>query len=145
MFHQRTLLAFLAIIVIFSCAASSELNKASNDALLAKDLLALVKNILQGKDLGQSYSSVDMEAYLIDGKHFESLPGVLHGEAGNCKLTEGSESKTMFEQLTVTDDRSAAYMVIKTNTPRLGERFHSVIFFADAEHHWKIRSWHISH
>ena len=144
MFLQRTLLAFLAIIVIFSYTTSSGSDNVSKDTQLTKDLVALVENIIKGKDLDHAYSSVDGESYLIDGKYFESLPGVLHGESGHCKLMEGSASKTIFEQLTITDNHSAAYMVAKTKTPKLGERFHSVVFFTDAENHWKIKSWHIS-
>lgn len=144
MFTQRILPALLTIAAIFTYTAVSGSDKVSSDTKLTKDLLSLVENILKGKDLNIAKSSVDVEAYLIDGTHFESLRGVMNGEPGHCKLVEGAESKTAYEQLTITDDRSAGYMVVKTQTPRLGERFHSVVFFADSDKHWKIRSWHIS-
>jgi hypothetical protein len=142
MFTQRVIFALLAISNLLAFAAFSVTDKASDDQKLASDLRGIVRNILTGKDLDRASAVIDAEAYLVDGKYFESLLGVLHGEFKNCKLLEGGESKTIFEQLVIADNRSAAYMVMKTHSPNLGERFHSIVFFKDAENQWKIKSWH---
>jgi hypothetical protein len=144
MFIQRALFTFLGISTLIALTAYSGSDKVSNDQRLANDLRGIVHNILAGKDLERASSAVDFEAYLVDGKYYESLLGVLHGEFKNCRLLEGGGSKTVFEQLVIADNRSAAFMVIKTQSPKLGERFHSVVFFKDAEDQWKIKSWHTS-
>ena len=144
MFTKRALLAILAIGTLFSYVAFSGNDKVSDKEQLGKTLQAIVDGILKGTDLKKATSHVDFEAYLVDGKYFESLPGVLHGESTHCKLVEGKESRITFQSLHITDNLSAAYMVMKTQTPLLGERFHSVVFFRDSSAEWKINSWHIS-
>ena len=144
MFTTRALLAILTVGVLLSPSSFAGGTSTSDKQQLAQSLQKMVNGIVKGSDLADATSHIDVEAYLIDGKQFESLLGVLHGESSHCKLVEGSESKIVFQSLKIMDSQSAAFLVVKTQTPSLGERFHSVVFFKDPDSQWRIKSWHIS-
>lgn len=144
MFNPRALITMLTLVVLFSHAAWGGNDETASKRELVRALQGMVTNILQGTDLKGAGTEVDAEAYLIDGKYFESLPGVLQGESTHCKLIEGTETKIVFQSLTIMDNYSAALMILKTQAPSLGERFHSIVFFHDPGAAWKIKSWHIS-
>jgi hypothetical protein len=129
---------------MFSHQVVARNDKTSDDQKLISRLQEMVKNILENKDDDQAKKSIDMEAYVVDGKYFESLVDAVRGKSGNCRLIEGADSKMVFQTLNITDDQTAAFMVMKTQSPKLGERFHSVVFFKEAEGEWKTKSWHIS-
>ena len=144
MFTKRALPAILFAGVLFCNVSIAGDNKTSEKEQLGKALQEMVDGIVKGTNLKDVTSHIDIEAYLIDGKYFESLPGVLHGESSHCKLVEGKETKIVFQSLEIMDNQSAAFMVMKTQTPSLGDRFHSVVFFKDPDTEWRIKSWHIS-
>ena len=140
----KSLLTVLFLVILFSGAGFTGNDDTAAKQRLAKSLQNMDGDILTGANLKDASTHIDVEAYLIDGKYYESLLGVLNGESAHCKLIEGKDTKFAFQSLTIMDNLSAALMVLKTETPTLGERFHSVVFFHDSGADWKIKSWHIS-
>ena len=140
----KMLLTMVFLVTPCSRVGIAGSDDAAEKQQLAQTLQNLVGDILRGADLKEANTHIDVEAYVIDGKYFESLLGVLHGEPGHCRLIEGEEVKFVFQSLTIMDNLSAALMILKTETPAFGERFHSVVFFHDSGADWKIKSWHIS-
>ena len=145
MMRNRIILVFLLFLIGVATPASAGADKTSDKEHLVQLLQGTVGDLLRGIKKNNLASSIDIEAYLVDGIYYESLPGVIKGESTQCHLVEGKGSKTVFESLIVNDAEDAAFMVVKTQSPGFGERFHSVVFFKSGRNDWKIKSWHISH
>ena len=145
MLHSRILIALILVFVCLATFVIARPDKTSEKFKLVNSLQGVVEDLLRGNSLPKIASSVDIEAYLIDGVYFESLPGVLKGESTHCKLVEGKDAKIASTSLVINDDENAAYEVVTTQTPGIGKRVHSVVFFKTAGDTWKVKSWHISH
>ena len=141
---SRIALSALFIIALFTFPLASRERNAAEERKLVTHLQDVVKRIVEGADQKTPDPSIDIEAYLIDGMSFESLVDAARGRTEKCKLVEGSDSKVLFQSLSISDDRSAAFLVMKTHSAGSGDRFHSVVFFKGAQDDWKIKSWHIS-
>jgi hypothetical protein len=118
--------------------------KSSNELRMAESLQTVVNDIITGTNVEQSESSIDAEAYIIDGKYFEPLSEAVRGTSSNGTLVEGADSKLMFQNLVIADDKTSAFVVMKTSSPKFGERFHSIVLFRESNDGWKIKSWHVS-
>jgi TonB family protein len=104
-----------------------------------------IENILKGIDITQAKKYIIPDAYLIYGKYYENLYGVLNGEHKNIKLIEGPESKGMFFHITISDDETNAWMFFKTQIKTGGQsRFHTVILIKSENGDWQIKHWHVS-
>ena len=104
-----------------------------------------IENILKGIDITQAKNYINPESYLVYGKYYESLYGVLNGEHKNIKLMEGPESKEMFSHLTLSDDGTNAWIFLKTQIKRSGQtRFHTIILIKTKNGDWQIKHWQVS-
>ena len=108
-----------------------------------EEVRQLIEGILRGEHLDQAVSHVAADAYVVDGREFRSLWGVLRGEFPDVHLVEGVSATLTFQSLSVMDNLDAASMVIATRHPQLGERVHSVMLFREGREGWQIMSWHI--
>jgi len=104
----------------------------------------MVKNILGGNDISATKSSLAPRAQLVTGTSLKDLHAVVNGELKGYSITEGHGVKYLFENLITSDDRTAAIVLVKTSSPAIGERIHSIVFFRKPNGDWKIASWHIS-
>ncbi len=141
---SRIALIALIVITCSTAALSGAKTTPAGDKKLVTQLQEIVKHLVEGTGGVSSNASIDLEAYVIDGTSFESLIEAARGHAEKCRLIEGVDSKMVFQQMVITDDRTAAFIVMKTHSTEFGDRFHSVVFFKEAQKDWKIKSWHIS-
>ncbi len=109
------------------------------------ELQSIATNIIHGDNLEKAKISIDPEAYVIDGNHYESLWGVLTGEIKTCRVVEGPKTTIPFSNAFVTDDMSAASIVLKSvSEDGKRVRYHSVLFVRATTGEWKVKSWHVS-
>jgi TonB family C-terminal domain len=110
-----------------------------------ESMLKSVEHILKGYDLKTVKRFINPEAYLIYGKYYESLHGVLNGERNKIKLIEGPDSKVLFSHFTMSDDKTTAYVILKTQIKKNGPlRFHTIVFMKTENSDWQILHWHVS-
>jgi protein TonB len=110
-----------------------------------ESILKSVEHILKGYDLKTVKRFINPEAYLIYGKHYESLYGVLNGEHKDVKLVEGPESEFKLSHMWISDDKTIGYAILKTQIKKGGPtRFHTIIFKKSANGDWQIKHWHVS-
>ena len=111
-----------------------------------ESIKAPIENILKGVDIAQAKKYISPDAYLIYGKYYESLYGVLNGEHKNIKLIEGSESKTLAPIIVRSSpDEMIVYIVLKTQSKKNGPiRFHTVVLMKTENSDWQIKHWHVS-
>jgi TonB family protein len=110
-------------------------------------ILKSIEGILKGKDIETAKKkNVNPGAYLIYGKQYVSLYGVLNGEHKNVKLIEGPESKILSPMMfKMPGDETTAYMILKTQIGKNGPtRFHTVLLAKSSSGEWQITHWHIS-
>jgi TonB family protein len=106
---------------------------------------SIALDIIHGKPFGELKAFIAPEAYVIDGNHYENLYAVLNGEVTSCRVTDGPGVSTPFLHVYLTDDRSAATVVVKSIAakPRR-ERYHTVFLVRQSGGNWQVRSWHVS-
>jgi hypothetical protein len=110
-----------------------------------KSMLKSVEHILKGYDLKTVKRFINPEAYLIYGKYYESLQGVLNGEHNKIKLIEGSDSKVIYSHFTMSDDKTTGYTILKTQIKKGGPtRFHTIVFMKNETGDWQIKHWQVS-
>jgi len=135
----------LALMIVLAAANGYSIDKkAASDHRMAASLQDLVSGIVSGARTEKALSSIDAEAYMIDGKNMGPLRDAVRGTASACLVVEGKDSKIDFQSLIIADDKSSAFMVMKTTSPRFGVRYHSIVFFHNRSDGWKIKNWHAS-
>jgi hypothetical protein len=145
MWYIRTFIAVLLITVSIGSFLTASPDKAAERQKLVSHLQGIVEDLIKGSNPQTALSSVDVEAYLIDGVNYENLAGVLKGESTHCQVVEGKDTKIALSSLVVNDEENASYVIVKTRTPGLTERYHSVVLFKTTGDSWKVKSWHVSH
>ena len=105
-------------------------------------LVQTVQDILAGKNVEQTQTTIANGARLVYGAEFEQLKGVITGEIGTCSLVDTSYHAVMIRAKT-NPSEEAGYIILKTQTvDKAKVRFHTVVFMKDSTGQLKIESWH---
>ncbi len=140
--------AFILAILISSVAFSSPKRSSDNDAgnpEVVKQILPIVKSVLQGADFSAVREYIDPGAYVIDGNRYESMNELLKNKSERNSFVEGKGLVVEYLHLWMPDDGKSAYMVIETKYAN-GTRtcWDSVLFQLKEDEKWEIISWHKS-
>jgi TonB family protein len=108
-------------------------------------LQEIAMNIIHGRKFEQVKASIEPDAYIIDGNHYENLYAVLKGEVKTSNVVEGPSSEVSYFHAYLTEEMTAASLVLKTTSAN-GKRvrFHTVLIIRQPGGEWKIKSWHVS-
>lgn len=105
-------------------------------------LVKTVQDILAGKNVEQTKTTIAEGARLIYGTKFEDLKGVVAGEIRTCSLADESYQGVMMNAKT-NPSEDMGFLTLKTQTPDKAKvRFHTVVFMKDSTGEFKIHSWH---
>ncbi len=105
-------------------------------------LIQTVEDILTGKNVEATQTTIAHGARLVYGAEFEDLMGVVTGEIKTCSLADTSYQGVMV-QLKTNQSEDAGYLILKTQTvDKAKVRIHTVVFMKDSTGQLKIESWH---
>jgi TonB family protein len=140
----KPIAVFVSIPFRFRLSSDAK-GKSKEYDVFIQSLQSIATNIIHGSKLDQAKLSVAPEAYVIDGNHYENLFAVLNGEVKTCKVVEGPGAKIPFMSAYVTDDMTAASVVLKSvSSNGKRERYHTVLLTKQSGGEWKVKSWHVS-
>jgi hypothetical protein len=143
---SRNSILILSFLITVCCLASfSQDSKKQDQYGKWEPMVQMVQDILAGKNPDKRAIIISPSAYLVSGKHFESLQGVINGENKECSLNEGALRSAVWLHLKVNDPENAAFLILRTQTEKkTDDRFHTVVFMKDSGGQWSIQSWHTS-
>ena len=141
--------AVILVVLFYSIAFSSPLNgdagKKTNNADIVKQLVPMVKSILQGKDYNEFRENISPEAYIINNNTYESIFEVLGNQSKKEMFIEGTEIKVEFVHVLLSENQKEAYMVLETKSAdNTKTNWHSILFKIGGNKKWQILSWHKS-
>lgn len=141
--------AFILVILISSIALSfpkgGDTNKEAGRAEVVKQILPIVKSILQGEDFSVYKENIAPGAYLIDGSSYESMDEVLKNSSERRSFVEGKGFVIQYVHLWMPDNKKSAYMILETKYSNGTKTcWHSILFELNKNQKWEILSWHKS-
>ena len=143
--RTAVILVVLFYSIAFSSSLSGDAGKKTNNADIVKQLVPMVKSILQGKDYNEFRENISPEAYVINNNTYESIFEVLGNQSKKEMFIEGKGIKAEFVQLWLSDNQKEAYMVLETKSADNAKTsWHSILFKIGENKKWQILSWHKS-
>ena len=108
-------------------------------------IIQSAQNILAGKSPDKTTITIAPDAYLVAGKRFENLQGVINGEIKGCSLNEAPSRQAVWLHLKANNQENAVVLVLKTQSEKkTDDRFHTVVFMKGTTGQWSMQSWHAS-
>jgi hypothetical protein len=144
---KRIVLIPIVMFTLFACYTpvnGDDSNKQNNSELIEK-LFPIVKSVLEGKDFSEFKDNISPEAYVINGKTYESIFEILGNPSKKETFIEGEEIKFEYAHLLLSDNQDEAYLILETkSSDNTKTSWHSILFKLCNNRQWQILSWHKS-
>jgi hypothetical protein len=103
----------------------------------------VIRAFIEGKDLTPVKSMILPEAYIVHGNSYESLFNFLDKDSRE-KLFGDSKRTMNFFAVSMNDEKTSAYIVVKTQAADKSDaRYETIVFVKSHSKGWQLCHWHV--
>jgi len=137
---RPSMLVLMFVVATIVASAQNFGDQADPDV---KKFELVIRGFLGGNDLTPVKTLILPEAYIVHGNSYESLFNFL--DKGSREKLFGDSKRTMnFFAVSMNDERTSAYVVIKTQAAdKSDSRYETIVFVKSRSKGWQLCHWHV--